>query len=75
MMSIDASNLQNPASTWGVAHLPAEALLAAQQRVSRFTVVEAYDRLVASGHVESRRGSGFYVSAAAMPDSAAPRTV
>lgn len=29
--------------------------------VSRFTVVEAYDRLVALGFLESRRGSGFYV--------------
>lgn len=29
--------------------------------VSRFTVVEAYDRLVAKGFLESRRGSGFYV--------------
>jgi len=31
--------------------------------VSRFTVVEAYDRLVASGVVASRRGAGFYVNA------------
>lgn len=30
--------------------------------VSRFTVVEAYDRLVAQGYVQSRRGSGFYVA-------------
>lgn len=29
--------------------------------VSRFTVVEAYDRLVARGYLESRRGSGFFV--------------
>lgn len=29
--------------------------------ISRFTVVEAYDRLVAQGFLESRRGSGFYV--------------
>ena len=29
--------------------------------VSRFTVVEAYDRLVAKGYLESRRGSGFYL--------------
>jgi DNA-binding transcriptional MocR family regulator len=34
---------------------------AEQHRVSRFTVVEAYDRLVARGYLESRRGSGFYV--------------
>ena len=32
-----------------------------EQRVSRFTVVEAYDRLVAKGYLESRRGSGFFV--------------
>lgn len=35
--------------------------------VSRFTVVEAYDRLVASGQITSRRGSGFYVHAATLP--------
>ncbi|MES2932068.1 MAG: PLP-dependent aminotransferase family protein [Pseudomonadota bacterium] len=29
--------------------------------VSRFTVVEGYDRLVASGYLESRRGAGFFV--------------
>ncbi len=31
------------------------------QKVSRFTVVEAYDRLVTRGYLESRRGSGFFV--------------
>jgi DNA-binding transcriptional MocR family regulator len=31
--------------------------------VSRSTVVEAYDRLVALGHLRSRRGAGFYTSA------------
>jgi DNA-binding transcriptional MocR family regulator len=31
--------------------------------VSRFTVVEAYDRLVAMGYLQSRRGSGFYTAA------------
>ena len=35
---------------------------AEQHAVSRFTVVEAYDRLVALGYVTSRRGSGFYVA-------------
>ena len=54
--------------------LPSIRSLAAQQRVSRFTVVEAYDRLVASGHVESRRGSGFYVCAPAVPETASDRT-
>jgi DNA-binding transcriptional MocR family regulator len=31
--------------------------------VSRFTVVEAYDRLVAMGYLQSRRGAGFYIAA------------
>ena len=31
--------------------------------ISRFTVVEAYDRLVAQGYLSSKRGSGFYVAA------------
>ncbi|MDH5572446.1 MAG: PLP-dependent aminotransferase family protein, partial [Gammaproteobacteria bacterium] len=30
--------------------------------VSRFTVVQAYDRLVASNYLQSRPGSGFYVT-------------
>jgi DNA-binding transcriptional MocR family regulator len=41
--------------------LPSIRALARQQRVSPFTVVEAYDRLVASGYLEARQGSGFYV--------------
>jgi DNA-binding transcriptional MocR family regulator len=32
-------------------------------RVSRFTVVESYDRLVAMGYLQSRRGAGFYTTA------------
>jgi DNA-binding transcriptional MocR family regulator len=43
--------------------LPSIRRFAEQQRVSRSTVVEAYDRLIAEGSVESRRGSGFYVRA------------
>lgn len=43
--------------------LPPIRRLAETQQVSRFTVVEAYDRLVALGYLDSRRGSGFYVSA------------
>lgn len=35
--------------------------LAEERHLSRFTVVEAYERLVAHGYLESRRGSGFYV--------------
>jgi DNA-binding transcriptional MocR family regulator len=43
------------------ARMPSIRQFAQQHRVSRFTVVEAYDRLVAKGFLESRRGSGFYV--------------
>ena len=41
--------------------MPSIRRFAADNSVSRFTVVEAYDRLVAQGYLESRRGSGFYV--------------
>jgi DNA-binding transcriptional MocR family regulator len=43
------------------ARMPSIRQFADQHSVSRFTVVEAYDRLVAGGFLESRRGSGFYV--------------
>lgn len=41
--------------------LPSIRRFAALEGVSRCTVVAAYDRLIAAGHIESRRGSGFYV--------------
>jgi DNA-binding transcriptional MocR family regulator len=43
--------------------LPSIRIFASAEGVSRSTVVEAYDRLIAAGHIESRRGSGFYVCA------------
>lgn len=57
--------------------LPSIRKMAEQSGVSRFTVVEAYDRLVARGLVQSRRGAGFFVrarngplaAAAAVPES------
>ncbi|TKC82924.1 PLP-dependent aminotransferase family protein [Trinickia terrae] len=42
--------------------LPSIRQFAADYGVSRFPVIEAYDRLVSLGYVESRHGSGFYVS-------------
>lgn len=45
--------------------MPSIRRFAADNGVSRFTAVEAYDRLVAQGYLESRRGSGFYVKALA----------
>jgi DNA-binding transcriptional MocR family regulator len=41
--------------------LPSIRNCAVESRVSRSTVVEAYERLIAQGLIESRRGSGFYV--------------
>lgn len=41
--------------------LPSIRQCADRHEISRFTVVEAYERLVAQGYLESRRGSGFYV--------------
>ena len=42
--------------------MPSIRNFALEHRVSRFTVVQAYDRLVAMGYLNSRQGSGFYVS-------------
>jgi DNA-binding GntR family transcriptional regulator len=44
------------------AKLPSIRNFAETYSVSRFTVVEAYDRLVAMGYLRSRRGAGFYTS-------------
>lgn len=45
------------------ARLPSIRTMAQESGVSRFTVVQAYDRLVACGLVQSRRGAGFFVAA------------
>lgn len=42
--------------------LPSIRQFASQHAVSTFTVVEAYDRLVAEGLLLARRGDGFFVS-------------
>src|SRR6266446_655412 len=42
--------------------LPSIRNFAESHKVSRFTVVEAYDRLVAMGYLHSRRGAGFYTA-------------
>jgi DNA-binding transcriptional MocR family regulator len=51
--------------------LPSIRNFAKDYSVSRFTVVEAYDRLVAMGYLQSRLGAGFYSMAAPMPADAA----
>ncbi len=50
--------------------LPSIRALAEAVDVSRFTVVEAYDRLVAMGYLQSRRGAGFYTAATTAPQTA-----
>ncbi|WP_152803397.1 aminotransferase-like domain-containing protein [Rugamonas rivuli] len=45
----------------GGARMPSIRAFAAAHGVSAFTVVASYDKLVASGHLESRRGAGFFV--------------
>ena len=47
--------------------VPSIRKFADAHKVSRFTVVEAYDRLVAQGYLASRRGAGFYVTARTAP--------
>lgn len=54
--------------------LPSIRKMAEQSGVSRFTVVEAYDRLVARGLVQSRRGAGFFVKARSGPLTAVAAT-
>jgi DNA-binding transcriptional MocR family regulator len=44
--------------------LPSIRNFAETYNVSRFTAAEAYDRLVAMGYLQSRRGAGFYTTAA-----------
>lgn len=53
------------------ARLPPIRQFAAAHEVSKFTVVEAYERLVALGYLQSRRGSGFYVAQRRSPAEAA----
>ena len=43
--------------------LPSIRTFADESKVSRSTVVDTYDRLIAAGYAESRRGSGFFVRA------------
>lgn len=43
--------------------LPSIRNFAVQHNISRFTVVDGYDRLAALGYLISRRSSGFYVAA------------
>ncbi len=47
----------------GGSKLPSIRALAVTLGLSRFTIVEAYDRLVAMGYLQPRRGAGFFAMA------------
>lgn len=51
------------------ARLPSIRALAQSMGVSKSTIVDAYDRLVAEGAIQSRRGSGFFVAGPMPPFS------
>jgi DNA-binding transcriptional MocR family regulator len=53
------------------AKVPSIRAAAESARVSKSTVVEAYDRLASEGVITSRRGSGFFVARAGAPLSLA----
>lgn len=55
--------------------MPSVRELAAERGVSRFTVVEAYERLVARGHLQARRGAGFFVREPVANPALASRSV
>ena len=49
--------------------LPSIRRFAADHNVSKFTVVQAYDRLVATGHIRPRHGAGFFVNKPTQADN------
>ena len=55
--------------------LPSIRDFALDNQVSRFTVVQVYDRLVADGLLQSRPGSGFYVLGPAVKDKLTEDTI
>jgi len=55
------------------ARLPSIRAFANAHNVSRFTVVEAYDRLVAQGYLLSRRGAGFFATSCHSPQAPTAR--
>ncbi|MET0209538.1 MAG: aminotransferase class I/II-fold pyridoxal phosphate-dependent enzyme, partial [Burkholderiaceae bacterium] len=54
------------------ARMPSIRRFAASHGVSPFTVVASYDRLVAQGYLESRRGAGFFVRERQAPPRGVP---
>ncbi|MFI5409745.1 PLP-dependent aminotransferase family protein [Kaistia sp. UC242_56] len=66
VMAVIRQRVANRSLTAG-AKLPSIRALAASLRVSTSTVVEAYERLVGEGLIQSRPGSGFYVASQTAP--------
>lgn len=66
VMAAIRQRIANRSLTVG-SRLPSIRHMARSMKVSPATVVEAYDRLVAEGVIQSRPGSGFYVSNLAAP--------
>ncbi|MBQ5941603.1 PLP-dependent aminotransferase family protein [Massilia sp. AB1] len=54
------------------ARMPSIRQFATAHGVSAFTVVAGYDRLVAQGYLESRRGAGFFVRERAVAEQRTP---
>ena len=52
--------------------LPSIRALAAEQKISRFPVIEAYDRLSSLGLIVPKHGSGFYVASHVGTDDSMP---
>lgn len=73
VMGTIRAQIDNRSLTPG-AKLPSIRSVAATMRVSKSTVVEAYDRLAAEGVIRSRPGSGFYSAAPLAPLSLAELT-
>ncbi|HEV7502529.1 MAG TPA: PLP-dependent aminotransferase family protein [Vicinamibacteria bacterium] len=59
----------------GGQRLPSTRALAAELRISRISVLNAFDQLLAEGYFESRRGSGTFVASTFPDDIALPRRV
>src|SRR6202158_1641771 len=57
----------------GGQRLPSTRTLAAELRISRIPVLNAFEQLLAEGYFESRKGSGTFVAGALPDDVPAPR--
>lgn len=68
----DISRALQQGALHGGTRMPSIRQLARELGVSTFTVVEAYDRLVAQGLLAARRGAGFFVADGVAPGRLPP---